>query len=44
LAANSGQAADAHAIIEAITDSIYDHAGDTPQYDDITMVVMKRES
>jgi serine phosphatase RsbU (regulator of sigma subunit)/putative methionine-R-sulfoxide reductase with GAF domain len=44
LAANSGQAADAHAIIEAITDSIFDHAGDTPQYDDITMVVMKRES
>ena len=30
-------------IEEAITCAVRDHAGDTPQFDDITLVVMKRE-
>jgi sigma-B regulation protein RsbU (phosphoserine phosphatase) len=29
-------------IVRAIKDSLLDHAGGTPQFDDITLVVMKR--
>ncbi len=32
----------ATAIRQAITDAIRTHAGDTPQFDDITLIVMKR--
>ena len=32
----------APAIMQAITDAIREHAGDTPQFDDITLIVMKR--
>lgn len=32
----------AAAIRQAITDAIRSHAGDTPQFDDITLIVMKR--
>ena len=42
LAANNPQHQDAAAIVQAIAHSINDHAGNTPQYDDITLVVMKR--
>ncbi|MCB9420569.1 MAG: SpoIIE family protein phosphatase [Ardenticatenaceae bacterium] len=31
-------------IKQAITDAIRNHAGDTPQFDDITLIVMKRTS
>ncbi len=31
------------AIIEAITESVYDHTGDTPQFDDVTLVVLQRK-
>ncbi len=30
-------------IIAAITDSVRDHAGDTPQFDDLTLVVLQRK-
>ena len=43
LAVSHARQQDAAAIVQAITHSINDHAGDTPQYDDITMVVMKRQ-
>lgn len=43
LAASSAQNQDADAILKAISNSIHDHVGDTPQYDDITLIVMKRE-
>jgi sigma-B regulation protein RsbU (phosphoserine phosphatase) len=43
LAALGAQTGDASIILEAITRSIHEHTGATPQYDDITMVVMKRE-
>jgi phosphoserine phosphatase RsbU/P len=33
---------DAAGIMEAITRAVNDHAGDTPQFDDITLVVLKR--
>ncbi len=33
----------AQAIVRAIRDSIQDHAGETPQFDDVTLVVLKRE-
>ncbi len=29
-------------IVTAVTQAIHIHAGDTPQFDDITLVVMKR--
>ncbi len=38
--ARSGGASD---VVDAITAAIDDHAGDTPQFDDITLVVMKHE-
>jgi sigma-B regulation protein RsbU (phosphoserine phosphatase) len=43
LAASSAQFEDASTILEAIIRGIYEHTGATPQYDDITLVVMKRE-
>ncbi|MCB8942138.1 MAG: SpoIIE family protein phosphatase [Ardenticatenaceae bacterium] len=43
MATANAQNQDAAAILQAITRSINDHAGDTPQYDDITLVVMKRK-
>jgi sigma-B regulation protein RsbU (phosphoserine phosphatase) len=43
IAATSVRSQDATTILKAITHSINDHAGDTPQYDDITLIVMKRE-
>ncbi len=42
LAVRSSQDQDAPATVQAIADSIHDHAGNTPQHDDITLVVMKR--
>lgn len=44
LAARAGQTHNAAAIIQSITDNIRDHAGETPQFDDITLVVLKRHS
>lgn len=34
---------DASTIVNAITTAVDDHAGETPQFDDITLVVMKNE-
>jgi sigma-B regulation protein RsbU (phosphoserine phosphatase) len=31
-------------IVTAITEAVDDHAGDTPQFDDITLVVLKKET
>ncbi len=31
-----------HAIVQAITESMHVHTGDTPQFDDVTMVVLQR--
>lgn len=42
LAALSVPEGDASAIVQAITDAIRSHAGNTPQFDDITLVVLKR--
>jgi phosphoserine phosphatase RsbU/P len=42
LTATRARKSDAHAIMAAITSAIQDHAGDTPQFDDITLVVLKR--
>jgi serine phosphatase RsbU (regulator of sigma subunit) len=42
LAASSASRFNAPGIVGRITDSIRDHAGDTPQFDDITLIVMKR--
>ncbi len=41
--ARAVQRQDAAAIIEAVRESIHDHAGGMPQFDDITMVVLKRK-
>ncbi|MFQ5398763.1 MAG: SpoIIE family protein phosphatase [Anaerolineae bacterium] len=41
LAAEAARTQDAAHIVRAITEAIRDHAGDTPQFDDITLVVMK---
>ncbi len=43
LAADSTRHATATAIIEAITQEVNDHAGDSPQFDDMTLIVLKRE-
>jgi serine phosphatase RsbU (regulator of sigma subunit) len=43
LAANRARHANASAIIEAITQDVTDHAGDSPQFDDMTLLVLKRE-
>lgn len=42
LAALSVASGNARAIVQAITDCIRSHAGNTPQFDDITLVVLKR--
>src|SRR5690606_38473860 len=42
LAASSAINGDAHAVMNAITTAVRDFAGDTPQTDDVTLVVMKR--
>ncbi|MFQ5419146.1 MAG: SpoIIE family protein phosphatase, partial [Anaerolineae bacterium] len=39
--ASAAHEEDAGQIVQAITRAIRDHAGDTPQFDDITLVVMK---
>lgn len=43
LAAQSARHLDAPGIVAAITDNVQLHAGDTPQFDDITLVVLKRK-
>lgn len=43
LAARSAKQHDAGSIMRTVTASVRDHAGDTPQFDDITLVVMKCE-
>ena len=43
LAAAGAQQKSAAEIVEAITCAIRDYAGETPQFDDITLVVMKRQ-
>jgi phosphoserine phosphatase RsbU/P len=42
MAATSAKKGSAYDIVEAITRGVSQHAGDTPQFDDITLVVMKR--
>ena len=34
----------AHEIMQAVVRAVKDHAGDTPQFDDLTLVVMKHEN
>ncbi len=41
MAARAAHEQSAAQMVQAITDAIRDHAGDTPQFDDITLVVMK---
>lgn len=41
--ANSAQKQGVQGIVEAIKEGILAHAGDTPQFDDITLVVLKRQ-
>lgn len=41
LAASAALKRDAQGIVRAITSAVGDHAGDTAQYDDVTLVVMK---
>ncbi len=42
MAARAAAGRDATAIVNRITDDVRDHVGETPQFDDITLVVMKR--
>jgi phosphoserine phosphatase RsbU/P len=42
LTAARARRSEAAGIMAAITNAIQDHAGDTPQFDDITLVVLKR--
>ncbi len=42
MAARAAAGQDATAIVNRITDDVRDHVGETPQFDDITLVVMKR--
>ncbi|UCG23686.1 MAG: SpoIIE family protein phosphatase [Chloroflexota bacterium] len=41
LVANSARRGQAREIVSAITAAVRDHAGETPQFDDITLVVLK---
>jgi sigma-B regulation protein RsbU (phosphoserine phosphatase) len=41
LVANSARRGEASEIVSAITAAVRDHAGETPQFDDITLVVLK---
>ncbi len=43
LVARNARTGTASEVVEAITAAVADHAGDTPQFDDITLVVMKYE-
>ncbi len=43
LTARAARKGDAHSMVQAISDSINDHAGGTPQFDDVTLVILKRE-
>jgi sigma-B regulation protein RsbU (phosphoserine phosphatase) len=43
VSAGSAARLSAPGIVGRITDGIRDHAGDTPQFDDITLIVMKRQ-
>ena len=43
IAATSAKKGDAQKVVQAITQGITHHAGDTPQFDDITLVVLKRK-
>ena len=43
LAADHARRHNAAAIIETITQEVNDHAGDSPQFDDMTLIVLKRE-
>ncbi len=43
VAASGAARLNAPGIVGRITDSIRDHAGDSPQFDDITLIVMKRQ-
>jgi serine phosphatase RsbU (regulator of sigma subunit) len=43
LTARAARKHDAQSIVHAISDSIHDHAGGTPQFDDVTLVVLKRK-
>lgn len=42
MAARAAAGRDATAIVNRITDDVRDHVGETPQFDDITLIVMKR--
>ena len=44
LTARAHQSKDASDIVTAITNAVEDHAGETSQFDDITLVVMKNET
>ncbi len=41
LTAKNARNLDAGSIVQAISESIHDHAGGTPQFDDVTLVVLK---
>lgn len=43
LAAEHARRNSATAIVQAITQEVNDHAGDSPQFDDMTLIVLKRE-
>ncbi len=43
LTVRAARGRNAQAIVQAISDGIHDHAGDTPQFDDVTLVVLKRD-
>jgi serine phosphatase RsbU (regulator of sigma subunit)/putative methionine-R-sulfoxide reductase with GAF domain len=43
LTARAARKGDAQSIVQAINDSIHDHAGGTPQFDDVTLVILKRQ-
>ncbi len=43
LTARAARKNSAQAMVQAISESIHDHAGGTPQFDDVTLVVMKRK-
>ncbi len=43
LTVTAARKGDAQSVVQAISDSISDHAGGTPQFDDVTLVILKRE-
>jgi serine phosphatase RsbU (regulator of sigma subunit)/putative methionine-R-sulfoxide reductase with GAF domain len=44
LAARQAARQDAAAVLDSITDSVGDHVGGTPQFDDITLIILKRDA